>query len=338
MKLIKGLIIISIVSGIVDAQSNDWWKSATIYQIAPLSFKDTTGNGKGDIRGIISKLDYLVETGIDAILLSPFYQSTMLDFSYDILNHIEVDETFGSMKDIEELFEKAKAKGLKIIIDFVPNHTSNKHDWFVKSEVITHGYEDFYIWHDGHKQINNGRNLPPNNWISEYGESVWKWSDLRGAYYYHKFGTFQPDLNLKEQRVVDKLNEVLKFWLDKGVDGFRIDSVSELFEDPAYLDVPDVAKDLPQTYELVEKWRKLLDENSKTEAKILIPQVWNSPLKDLVRYYESENGTPRAQAPTNFMLINELNKNSAASDYKRVIETYLNSLPKGAIANWFVST
>ena len=337
MVLIKGLVILFLcTTSLVHSQKDDWWKSATIYQIAPLSFKDTTGDGKGDIQGIISKLDYLVDIGIDVILVSPFFQSQLVDFAYDISNYIEVDSTFGTMQDAEELFTKAKAKGLKVILDFVPNHTSNKHEWFIKSEVGTDGYKDFYIWHDGAKQINEGRNLPPNTWQSEYGGSSWTWSPMREAYYYHKFAKEQPDLNLGEELVVQKLNEVLKFWLDKGIDGFRLDASSQLFEDPAFLDKPDKMNDLPQTYELIERWRKFLDDYSKTESKILIPQVWNAPIDDLMRYYASENGTQRAQVPMNFMLINELNINSTASDYKRVIEKYLSSLPTGAIANWFV--
>jgi alpha-glucosidase len=337
MVLIKGLVIFFLcTTSLVQSEKDDWWKSATIYQIAPLSFKDTTGDGKGDIQGIISKLDYLADTGIDVLLISPFFQSGMVDFAYDISNYIEVDSIFGTMQDVEELFTKAKAKGLKVVLDFVPNHTSNKHEWFIKSEVGTDGYKDFYIWHDGAKQINEGRNLPPNSWQSEYGGSSWTWSPMREAYYYHKFAKEQPDLNLGEELVVQKLNEVLKFWLDKGADGFRLDAISQLFEDPAYLENPDKEKDLPQTYGLLERWRKFLDDYSTTESKILIPQVWNSPIKDLMSYYVSEDGTPRAQVPMNFMLINELNINSTASDYKRVIDKYISSLPTGAIANWFV--
>lgn len=276
-------------------------------------------------------MDYLADTGIDVLLICPFFQTTMMDFAYDISNYLDVDETFGTMKDIEELFSKAKQKGIKVVLDFVPNHTSKKHEWFVKSEVQTHGYEYFYNWHDGQPQKNGGMNLPPNDWKSEYGGSSWTWNPMREAYYYHKLGDFQPDLNLKEERVIQKLNEVLKFWLDKGADGFRIDAVSQLFEDPSYF---EETKDLPETYELIERWRKLLDEY--TGSRILIPQVWNSPVQDLMRYYESEEGVPRAQVPMNFMLINHLNKKSTASDYKRVIEAYMNALPKQAIPNWFV--
>lgn len=321
--------------------ADEWWKSnPNIYQISMLSFRDSNGDGKGDIRGIISKLDYFIETGIDVLLLTPFYRTSLVDFGYDISNHTEVDPIFGTMSDFEELIVKAKERGLKVILDFVPNHTNNNHNWFTKSENNEHGYEDFYVWHDGVATINYGRPMHPNLWVSEYGGFSWKWSTKRESYYYHKFADEQPELNLRENRVVLELNQIIEFWLDKGVDGFRIDAVSELFEDPAYLNVPDKKQDLPETYELIEKWRKLLDNyalTKGTDAKILIPQIWNAPLSDLMAYYESEDKIPRAQAPMNFMLINHLSKSSTAVDVKQIIDAYLNALPEGAIANWFVS-
>lgn len=327
----------------MNAQSTDadrWWKSANIYQISPVSFKDSNNDGYGDIQGIISKLDYFVETGVDVIFLSPFYKTPFKDFAYDISSYMEVDSRFGTLRDTEELFLKAKEKGLKVILDFVPNHTSNEHDWFVKSENLVKGYEHFYVWHDGYATINEGRPYPPNNWQSVYGGSSWTWSDKRQAYYYHAFAKEQPDLNLREQLVINELNNVLTFWLTKGADGFRVDAVSQLFEDPAFLEDPEVANNLPQTYELVQKWRSLIDAYTTLNGgdnRVLVPQVWDSNLEDLMSYYQNSNGTQRAQMPTNFMLINELNQDSNATDYKSTIDKYINALPQGAVANWFVS-
>jgi alpha-glucosidase len=338
MTLIKSLLaLFAFVAVAARSQSTDsWWQSASVYQIAPLSFKDSDGDGKGDVQGIISKLDYFVESGIDVLLISPFFETTMVDFAYDITNYLEIDGVFGSMSDVEQLFAEANAKGLRVVLDFVPNHTSNRHEWFLKSEVGVTGFEDFYVWHDGIPQINDGRPQAPNNWTSEYGGSSWKWNDMREAYYYHKFAVAQPDLNLREERVIEKLNEVLKFWIDKGADGFRVDAVSQLFEDPAFLNMPDKEINLPQTYELIERWRELIDAYSS--GKVLIPQVWNSPLVDLMSYYQNDDGTKqRAQIPTNFVLINELAANSDANDFKLAIERYMSALPEGAIANWFVS-
>lgn len=192
------------------AAANDWWKSnPNIYQISVPSFKDFSGDGRGDIRGIISKLDYLVETGIDVLLLTPFYRTSMVDFGYDISNYTAVDPIFGTMLDIEELILKAKERGLRVILDFVPNHTSVNHEWFKKSENGEKGYENFYVWHDGVATINYGRPMHPNYWMSEYGGFSWKWSDKRQAYYYHKFAEDQPDLNLRENLVVLELNKVI---------------------------------------------------------------------------------------------------------------------------------
>lgn len=193
--------------------ADEWWKSnPNIYQISVLSFKDFNGDGRGDIRGIISKLDYFVETGIDVLLLTPFYQSPMVDFGYDISNYTAVDPIFGTSIDVEELIAKAKERGLRVILDFVPNHTSVNHEWFKKSENSEKGYEDFYVWHDGVATINYGRPMHPNYWVAEYGGFSWKWSDKRQAYYYHKFAEEQPDLNLRENLVVLELNKVIYFF------------------------------------------------------------------------------------------------------------------------------
>ncbi|KAG5675793.1 hypothetical protein PVAND_005667 [Polypedilum vanderplanki] len=340
MELLKSLFILfTFIAIAVHSQLTDesWWKTANIYQISPLSFKDSDDDGKGDIKGIISKLDYFVETGINVLLITPFFETNMVDFAYDVTNYVKVDETFGTMSDIEELFAKAKEKNLRIILDFVPNHTSNRHEWFLNSEISVSEYENFYVWHDGIPQKNDGQPLPPNNWTSEYGGSSWKWNAMREAYYYHKFAEAQPDLNLREEKVIQKLNEVLKFWIDKGADGFRINAVSQLFEDAAFLEKSDIEINLPQTYELIERWRALIDEYSS--GKVLIPQVWNSPIADLMRYYQNDDGSKqRAQIPMNFMLINELTATSNASEFKRVIESYTSALPEGAIANWLLGS
>lgn len=325
---------------LANAQLNDrdrWWKSANIYQLSTVSFKDSNNDGYGDIQGIISKLDYLVETGVDVIYLTPIYETPFKDFAYDISSYTKIDPRFGTIEDLTELFEQAKQKGLKVILDFVPNHTSNEHEWFINSENRVRGYENFYVWHDG---IPNGNSQPspPNEWQSTYGGSSWKWSETRQAYYYHAFAEQQPDLNLREQRVIDELDKVLDFWLEKGADGFRIDAVSQLFEDPAFIGDPSVVNNLPQTYELVERWRRIVDENSEADYnRVLVPQVWESRLEPLMQYYEGQNGTKRAQLPTNFILINNLDQSSTAADYKATIDDYLNALPTGAVANWFVS-
>lgn len=341
--MIEKLVLLAFTCiALANAQLNDrdrWWKSANIYQLSTVSFKDSNNDGFGDIKGIISKLDYLVETGVDVIFLTPIYDTPFKDFAYDISSYTKIDSRFGTIEDLMELFAQAKQKGLKVILDFVPNHTSNEHEWFINSENRVRGFENFYVWHDGVPNADN-QPLPPNEWKSVYGGSSWTWSETRQAYYYHAFAEQQPDLNLREQRVLDELDKVLAFWLEKGADGFRVDAVSQLFEDAAFIGDPSTVKNLPQTYELVEKWRRLVDDYSTAENdhnRVLVPQVWESELEPLVNYYESGNGTKRAQLPTNFILINELDQASTAADYKSTIDKYLNALPTEAVANWFVS-
>lgn len=338
----KLALLAFICIALVDGQSSDpdaWWRAANVYQISPVSFKDSNNDGYGDIQGIISKLDYLVDTGVDVLFLSPFYTTPFKDFGYDISDYINVDPKFGTDEDVDELLRIAGEKGLKVIIDFVPNHSSIEHSWFVKSENRERGFENFYVWHDG-KPATLGRPLPPNDWLSVYGGSSWQWSEKRSQYYYHAFAKEQPDLNLREQRVIDELEKTIEFWLQKGVDGFRLDAVSHLFEDPAFVRDPEFYNNLPPTYALVEKWRELVDNYTKThggDSIVWAPQVWNSDVEALRKYHVSDTGTPRAQIPTNFILINELNQSSRAADYKETIDKYMNALPEGAVGNWFVS-
>lgn len=341
--MVGSLAVFACCVTFVCAQLSDpdrWWKSANIYQISPVSFKDSNNDGFGDIQGIISELDYLVETGVDVIFLSPFYKTPFKDFGYDVSNYLKVDEKFGNDDDIKELLTKAHDRGLKVIIDFIPNHTSNEHEWFIKSENREPGFENYYIWHDGIPLAIGVQPAMPNNWQSTYGGSSWQWSDKRQQYYYHAFAKEQPDLNLREHRVIEETEKILAFWLELGVDGFRVDAVSQLYEDAAFVEDPDVVNNLPQTYELVQRWRGFVDLFTSSKGgdnRVLVPQVWNSKIEDLMSYFQDKNGTQRAQVPTNFGLINGLNRDSKATDYKVTIDNYLKVLPQGAVANWFVS-
>ncbi|CAO1332078.1 unnamed protein product [Diamesa serratosioi] len=319
----------------------DWWRTANMYQIAPISFKDSNDDGKGDFQGIISKIEYLNSTGINVILLSPFYSSPWVDFGYDISNYLEIDPIYGNVQKLKDLILQAKKYDIKVILDFVPNHTSNKHDWFVKSENRERGYENFYVWHDGLVVEDMVQPQAPNNWKSEYGGAAWTWSVKRQQYYYHKFASEQPDLNFRENRVVDAVDEVLTYWLSIGADGFRVDAVSQLFEDAAYRNEAESLIDLPETFELIEHWRILLIGYQIIHGggeRLLLPQVWNSPIKDIMNYYEPNITTPRAQFPFNFILINELNDKTNASGFKATIDKFINALPIGAVPSWFLGS
>ncbi len=202
-----------------------WWKEQVIYQIYPMSFCDTDGDGIGDLKGIISKLDYIKSLGVGAIWLSPVYSSPNRDNGYDISDYTNIHENYGTMKDMDELLAQAKLLGIKIIMDLVINHTSDKHEWFKKSRRREEPYTDFYIWHPG----KDGKK--PSNWGSFFGEDCWEYDEIRKEYYLHLFAKEQPDLNYKNEKVVEAVMSAMKFWLKKGVCGFRCDVINILYKE-----------------------------------------------------------------------------------------------------------
>ena len=210
---------------------NAWWKEAVIYQIYPRSFCDSNGDGIGDIEGIISKLDYLKRLGIDIIWLSPIYESPNDDNGYDISDYQNIMREFGNMKDFDQLLEQAHIRNIRIIMDLVVNHTSDEHPWFIESRKSKENpYRDFYIWKEG----KDGR--APNNWGSWFGGSAWEYDDATDMYYLHIFSKKQPDLNWDNDKVRQKIYEMMRWWLEKGVDGFRMDVISLISKNPAFPD------------------------------------------------------------------------------------------------------
>ncbi|MDQ0970911.1 trehalose-6-phosphate hydrolase [Neobacillus niacini] len=201
--------------------STSWWKTAVVYQIYPKSFNDTTGNGTGDIQGIIQKLDYLKELGVDVLWLTPIYKSPQRDNGYDISDYYNIQEEYGTMDDFDQLLLEAHKRGIKIIMDIVINHTSTEHEWFRQAKSSKDNpYRDFYIWKDGKD------GLPPTNWESKFGGSAWQWDETTGQYYLHLFDVTQADLNWEYPKVRQALYEMMHFWLKKGVDGFRLDVIN----------------------------------------------------------------------------------------------------------------
>ncbi|MCR5833445.1 MAG: alpha-glucosidase [Selenomonadaceae bacterium] len=202
------------------AGNNSWWQKKSVYQVYPKSFMDTNGDGIGDLRGIINKLDYIQSLGVGAIWLTPIYSSPMADNGYDISDYTAINPTFGTMADFEELVAEADKRGMKIVMDLVFNHSSDKHPWFLESKTSRDNPKaDWYIWREG---INDN---PPTNWQSIFGGSAWEWNDDRGQYYLHTFSRYQPDLNWENPEVRRALYDAANFWLDKGVGGFRIDAI-----------------------------------------------------------------------------------------------------------------
>ncbi|CAH2107034.1 unnamed protein product [Euphydryas editha] len=341
---------------VVSAADLEWWKTALIYQIYPRSFKDSNGDGIGDLNGITEKLPYLKETGVDAIWLSPIYLSPMYDFGYDITDYREIAPEYGTMDDFKRLLSEAKKLGIRVVLDYVPNHTSNESDWFIRSANRESGYEDYYVWTDGVNDTATGELKPPNNWVSQFRKSAWEFNSARGQYYLHQFVIGQPDLNYRNDKVQQEMKDVLRFWLDLGVSGFRVDAVNRLYEaDPRnyggrYPDeplsgingtVPDdyeylnhiYTQDLNETYDVVYNWRDVLDEYIaiQGEYKIMMTEAYTD-LNNMIRYYGTN--TRNGSIPFNFSFLGDINSSSNAWDIKVVIDKWMTYMPNGKTANW----
>ncbi len=218
----------------VTTQAHPWWQGAVIYQVYPRSFQDSDGDGVGDLPGITRRLDYIASLGVDAVWISPFYTSPMKDFGYDVADYRDVDPVFGTLADFDALVARAHALGLKILIDQVYAHTSDQHEWFKQSRASrNNGFSDWYVWADA-----KADGSPPNNWQSVFGGPAWTWDARRGQYYLHNFLSEQPQLNGHNPEVQDALLAVAKFWLDRGVDGFRVDAINFMMHDRALTDNP----------------------------------------------------------------------------------------------------
>ena len=207
-----------------------WWQNGVIYQIYPKSFQDTTGSGTGDLRGVTSRLDYLQKLGVDAIWITPFYVSPQVDNGYDIANYTEIDPSYGTIADFDQLVAEAHQRGIRIVLDMVLNHTSTHHAWFKASLKKESPYRQFYIWRDGTPDT------PPSNWRSKFGGNAWQWDAASGQYYLHLFATEQADLNWENETVRAELKKVCEFWADRGVDGLRLDVINLISKDQSFPD------------------------------------------------------------------------------------------------------
>jgi len=262
--------------------SSPWWKNAVIYQVYPRSFADANGDGVGDLPGLTAHLDHLQRLGIDALWLSPVYRSPMCDAGYDICDYTDVDPLFGTLADLDNLIEQAHQRGLKVLLDFVPNHTSDQHPWFIESRSSRDNPKrDWYIWRD-----------QPNNWrASINGGSTWTWDDTSQQYYLHFFLPQQPDLNWRNPEVIAAMQQVLHFWLERGVDGFRIDVVHCVGKDPSFADDPRCMagepmvkiNDQPYSHEVLRGLRRLVD--SYPGDRVLIGEVNIRSTAQVAAYY-----------------------------------------------------
>jgi alpha-glucosidase len=317
----------------------DWWRGAVIYQIYPRSYQDSNGDGIGDLKGITARLPHVASLGADAIWISPFFTSPMRDFGYDVADYCDVDPRFGTLADFDALLAAAHARGIRVLLDFVPNHSSDRHPWFVESRASRgSARRDWYIWRDARPD-----GSPPNNWISDFGGSAWQWDGATGQYYYHAFLKEQPDLNWRNPAVRAAMMDVLRFWFARGVDGFRIDVLWHMvkhadFPDnppnpdwrpgwPEYQTVHQLhSTDQPEVHGIAAEMRGIADDHG---GRVLIGEIY-LPVDRLVGYYGRE-GAPGVHLPFNFQLIGaEWDARSLA----RRIADYEAALPPGGWPNW----
>jgi alpha-glucosidase len=322
----------------VNSEEQRWWQYGVIYQIYPRSFADSNADGIGDLAGIVSRLDYVVALGVDAVWISPIYPSPMADFGYDVADYCGVDPIFGTLADADRLIAQAHARGLRLILDFVPNHSSNMHPWFAASRASrADPKRDWYIWRDPAP----GGGVP-NNWLSHFGGSAWEFDAATGQYYLHSFLREQPDLNWRNPAVRSAMYDALRFWLDRGIDGFRVDVMWLLIKDdefrsnpPNRAHTPDrgsydellplYTADRPEVHEIVAELRTLVDGYGD---RVLIGEIY-LPVERLMTYYGRD--LRGAQLPFNFQLIDAP---WGAASLAAIVRDYEAALPAGAWPNW----
>jgi alpha-glucosidase len=328
----------------------DWWREGVIYQIYPRSFQDSDGDGIGDLRGITSRLDHLKgrpdSLDVDGIWISPFYPSPMADFGYDVADYCDIDPVFGTLADFDELVAAAHARGIRVIVDLVPNHTSDQHPWFVESRSSrTSPKRDWYVWADPKPD-----GSPPNNWRSAFfrrQESAWTLDDRTGQFYLHSFLPEQPDLNWWNPEVRDAFDEILRFWLRRGVDGFRIDVAHKMARDPELRDNPDYGlpvgqplaswpdhmrprdQDWPEVHEIHRRFRRVLDE---FDGRMAVGEVWVLDPRRMVEYYGQN--ADELNLAFNFAF---LRAPWSVDAFKREVELFESILPPGAWPDYALS-
>jgi alpha-glucosidase len=315
-----------------------WWQEGIIYQIYPRSYQDSNADGVGDLQGILTRLDYLQWLGIKSVWISPIYPSPMADFGYDITDYIGIHPMFGTLSDFDKVLKEVHARDMKLILDLVPNHTSNEHPWFVESRSSRNNPKrDWYIWKDA---LSDGS--APNNWLAAFGGSAWEWDENTQQYYYHAFLKEQPDLNWRNPEVQKAMLNVMRFWLNRGVDGFRVDVMWHMIKDEQFRDnpsnpdyqphmatydqlLPIYSTDQPEVHELVRKMRRLLDEY---DERMMIGEIY-LPIHKLVAYYGDDK--KGAHLPFNFQLIT---MPWDARMISMAISEYESALPSHGWPNW----
>jgi alpha-glucosidase len=309
-------------SKVIDAEGHQWWQHAVFYEVYPRSFADSNKDGIGDLNGIASKLDYLKQLGVDAIWITPCFPSPQVDFGYDVSDYENIDPMYGTLKDFDHLVSEAKKRHMRVILDFVINHTSDKHRWFLDSKSsLNSPHRDWYVWRNG-----KAPGVPPNNWQSLFGHSAWKLDPKTNQYYYHYFYAEQPDLNWHNTAVEKAMFDVTRWWYRRGVSGFRLDAVDTLFEDPDLRDNPILEgtnkygdpemddkynKKLPEVHDVLQALRKIADEN----GAVLIGETYTDDINELKRYYGQHSNELQMPMDLMFGMVNKL----SAPEFRRQI-------------------
>ncbi|XP_063838399.1 maltase A1-like [Ostrinia nubilalis] len=352
---LKSLLLLPLAFLLVQSHEQEWWETTIFYQIYPRSFKDSDGDGIGDLNGITESLEYLKELGVGATWLSPIFKSPMYDFGYDISDFYEIQEEYGTMEDFHKLIEKANELDIKVIFDFVPNHGSNESMWFEEALKGHEKYFDYFVWEDGVVD-ETGKLNPPNNWVSVFRKSAWEYREEVGKYYLHQFVIGQPDFNFRNPDVLEEMKNILRFWLNKGVAGFRVDAVAHLFEadkakhggvypdepktgqteDPDHYDYLDhiYTKDQNETFGVVYDWREVFEEIKQKDGltRVMMVEAYSSP--QLSMRYFGDGERDGAQMPFNFVLITDVNGESTAGEIKYALDKFLTFKPIDQHANW----
>jgi alpha-glucosidase len=338
VRRLVGLVVAALAAYNVTAASSTpaataakWWQNAVIYEIYPRSFQDSNGDGVGDLNGIAQRLDYLQGLGVDAIWIAPIFPSPQVDFGYDVADYENVDAQYGTLADFDRLLRQARKRNIRIILDMVLNHTSDHHPWF-RAAVASRDNprHDWYVWNDGVK-VASGAPHPPNNWVSLFGGSAWEWVPALQQYYYHEFYRAQPDLNWRKPEVERAMFDALRFWLDRGVAGFRLDAITTLFEDPQLRNEPGrpgvnaqgdpiltraYTDNLPEVHGVMRRMRRMVD--TYPDDRVIIGETYLPNTAELDKWYGGEHHD-ELHLPMD-MLVGFINKLDAASFRSRLLE------------------
>jgi len=315
------------------ASLRDWWKNAVIMEIYPRSFQDSNGDGIGDLNGITQRLDYLKSLGVDAIWLTPIYPSPQVDFGYDISDYQGIAPEYGTMADFDKLMAEANKRHIRVIMDMVMNHSSDKHKWFLESRASKKNpYRNWYVWKDGKGQTATDKGDVPNNWRSDFGGTAWEWDATTRQYWYHKFYTEQPDFNWNNPKVHQAFKDIIAFWLKKGVAGFRFDAITTLFEDPQWRDDDPVldksgqpvkgpdglvelndtrTNNLPEVHDVMQEMRASADKGFKPSSypgtRVFIGETYLPNIAELAKQYgTAENPEFHLPMDTQILGINKM--------------------------------